>query len=60
MTRISDIHALLAGRKISCAELTGMYLDACKRFNREINAYITLTEGDALEAARRVDEKLAT
>ncbi len=59
MTRISDIRKLLDTRRISCLELTRTYLDAAKRENEELNAFISFTEEAAESAARAVDEKLA-
>ena len=59
MTGIADIRKLLDTKQISCAELTKTYLDAAKRENVELNAFISFTEETAESAALAVDEKLA-
>ena len=56
---ISTLHGMLTDKKISCRELTQTYLDAAQRDNEKLNAYVTITPDAALEAAARVDEKLA-
>ena len=55
---ISKIRQLLNTKQASCAEITQKYLDAIRKTNESINAYVNVTEQEALEAARRVDEKL--
>jgi aspartyl-tRNA(Asn)/glutamyl-tRNA(Gln) amidotransferase subunit A len=59
MISITRIRGLLDSKKISVAELSGMYLGAVKRRNPELSAFITVTEEEALAAARRADEKIA-
>jgi aspartyl-tRNA(Asn)/glutamyl-tRNA(Gln) amidotransferase subunit A len=58
MTSITEIRALLDARKISAVELAKIYLDAVKRENPALSAYITVTEDAALDAARRADERI--
>lgn len=55
--RISD---LLASKQISCEELTKQYIAAIEKENASLNAYVCQTPETALEAARRVDAKLAS
>ena len=59
MTGIADIRKMLDTKQISCTELTKTYMDAAKRENTELNAFISFTEETAEKAARSVDEKLA-
>jgi aspartyl-tRNA(Asn)/glutamyl-tRNA(Gln) amidotransferase subunit A len=56
---IARLHSLLAGKKISCTELTKQYLDAIEKENGSLNAYVTVTPETALETAARVDAKIA-
>ena len=58
MTSISEIAKLLREGDVSCTELTREYLGKAKKQNPELNAYISITEETALEAAAGVDSKL--
>ena len=44
-------------RDFSCEEVTKEFLKSIKEKDKEINAYITVTEEEALKKAREVDEK---
>jgi aspartyl-tRNA(Asn)/glutamyl-tRNA(Gln) amidotransferase subunit A len=59
MSRIRYIQGLLSSGKLSCRELTQLYLEAAQRDNKFVNAFITITEETALEAAAKTDNKLA-
>jgi len=59
MIRIADVTRLLSEKKLSCRELTEKYLAEAKKTNDAINAYITLTDEEALRAATKVDAKIA-
>lgn len=56
---LSALHDALVCGRLSCTELTAAYLDAAGRDNPRLNAYITLTPGEAMDTARRVDQKRA-
>ena len=56
---LTALHDALVRRRFSCAELTAAFLGAAERENPHLNALITLTPGEAMDAARRVDRKLA-
>lgn len=58
-SKIRKLHEMLTEGKISCRELTGKYIDAAKKDNAVLNAYVTLTEEEALKAADEVDRKIA-
>ena len=58
MGTIKKIHDMLVNREISCTELTQRYLDAIKKDDESLNAYITVTEEEALRQAAAVDEKI--
>lgn len=58
-SRILKIHSLYQKKSVSCTELTSMYLDAVKKENKILNAYITVTREKALAQAKRVDHLLA-
>ena len=54
---LAQASASLSARKISSEELTRACLTRIHRFDKSLNAFITLTEEAALEQARRSDEK---
>lgn len=58
-SRILKIRSLYQKKSVSCTELTSMYLDAVKKENKTLNAYITVTREKALSQAKRVDQLLA-
>lgn len=59
MGYIKKIQNMLTGGEITCVELTKKYLEAIKTDNKELNAYVTVTEEEALATAQKVDEKIA-
>lgn len=59
MSKIKDLQRLLETKEISCVELTEKYLDNIERLNKTINAYVRVTAEEALETARKVDERIA-
>lgn len=58
-SKIRKIHDMLVNREISCRELTKKYLEALKKDNPALNAYVTVTEEEALKTADFVDRKIA-
>ena len=48
---IQGLHARLAGREVSSEEVTRSLLDRISELNRELNAYVTVTEEQALAQA---------
>lgn len=59
MGTIAKIHELLETKQISCEELTKQYLDEINKANGELNAYVLVTDKQALETAKTVDKKIA-
>ncbi len=59
MGRIEQIHSLLCNKEISCRELTEKYINAIKRDNSKLLAYVTVTEEEALHTADEVDRQIA-
>lgn len=55
---IRKMQQMMTDGQISCRELTEAYIKAIERENEALNAYILITPEVALEAAKRVDEKL--
>ncbi len=51
----AELSRALADGELSSEELTREYLDRIKSRNETLNAYITVTEDDALDAAREAD-----
>lgn len=59
MSKIKYIHELLETKKISCVELTNKYLHSIETENKKLNAYVKVTEEEAIKTAKEVDEKIA-
>ena len=53
---IRKIHDALVSKKVSCFELTSWYLREIEK--SDLNAFITVTKEQALESAKKVDEKI--
>ncbi len=58
MNKIGDVRRLLKNKEVTCRELTEKFLSAAQSENKELNAYISLTEEAAYTAAAAVDKKL--
>jgi aspartyl-tRNA(Asn)/glutamyl-tRNA(Gln) amidotransferase subunit A len=56
---IAELSKDLSARKISSTELTQFFLERIKRFDKELNSFITVTEEYALAAAKEADKKIA-
>jgi Asp-tRNA(Asn)/Glu-tRNA(Gln) amidotransferase A subunit family amidase len=56
---IRDLAELIQTRKITSTQLTRMYLERLKRFNKQLYCVITLTEDLALEQAKKADQEIA-
>lgn len=59
MSKIKYIQNLLESGQLSCTELTKKYLDSVEKENKSLNAYVKITEEEALKTAALVDKKLA-
>lgn len=57
---ISDVKNGLREKKFSSVELTEHMLARIKKFDSKLHAYVTVTQKEALNSARAVDEKLAS
>ncbi len=56
---LGELSAALSAKKVSSLELTRLYLGRIGTLNGELNAFITVDEEGALEAARRADMRRA-
>jgi aspartyl-tRNA(Asn)/glutamyl-tRNA(Gln) amidotransferase subunit A len=56
---IAELSKELADKKVSSVELTQYFLDRIKRFDKQLNSFITVTEEYALNSAKRADEQRA-
>ncbi len=59
MSNIIKLHNLLLNKEISAKELAEKYLGAIKCYNPNLNAYINITEEDALLSADIIDRKIS-
>ncbi len=57
--RIRYLQDLLNKKQISCRELTERYLKSARECNKNLNAYVKLTDEFAFESAKKVDEKIS-
>ena len=55
---IHEAHRLLKEKKISSVELTKDYLERIKQLEPKVHAFVTVTEEQALERARKADEMI--
>ena len=55
---VRDLAELIRSRQISSVELTRFFIDRLKRYDPSLHCVITLTEGLAMEKARRADLEL--
>jgi len=56
---LSELAAGLRAGEFTSESLTGHFLDRIKRFDGELNSVVTLTEAQALQAAREADQRIA-
>jgi len=56
---IAELSKLLKSKKISSIELTKTFIERIKSFNGSLNAFITITEAQALEEAKKADQLIA-
>lgn len=56
---IAELSQALATKTISSVELTQLYLDRIKQYDKQLNCFITVTEDYALAAAKEADAKRA-
>lgn len=56
---IKEAHEGLVKKKFTSVELTEECLAQIKKLNKKLNAFITVDEKGALEAAKKVDKKIA-
>lgn len=59
MGTISKIHEMLVTKQCSCTELTKSYLAEIEKSNTELNAYVTVTNDEALKTAEAVDKRIS-
>lgn len=55
---IKEAHAGLVNKKFSSVDLTSACLAQIKKLNKKLNAFITVTEKEALAVAKEVDKKI--
>ena len=56
---IKEAHKLLEGREITSVELVKAHFDEIKKRDKDIHAFLFLNEEEALEAAKKVDERIS-
>lgn len=56
---VRDLAYLIKNRKISSLDLTKIYLNRLKKYDKELECVITLTEELAFEQAKRADREIA-
>lgn len=56
---VREAHDGLVARKFSAKELAESCLERIKKYNPQLNAFITVTEEEALASAERTDQKIA-
>jgi aspartyl-tRNA(Asn)/glutamyl-tRNA(Gln) amidotransferase subunit A len=56
---IKKIHKGLIDKKFSCKEVVKAYLDNIQKLNKEINAFITVFDKQAIKQAEEIDELIS-
>lgn len=56
---LAELSALLSSGETSSVELTRYFLDRISRLDDDLNSFVTVTEEQALQAAKVADEKIA-
>jgi aspartyl-tRNA(Asn)/glutamyl-tRNA(Gln) amidotransferase subunit A len=56
---IDDVAPLIMKKRISPLELTRGYLERIQKLNPALNAYLTITEEDALAAAKKAEREIS-
>tara|TARA_R110002072_G_scaffold135654_2_gene277157 strand:+ start:5571 stop:7025 length:1455 start_codon:yes stop_codon:yes gene_type:complete len=56
---LAQLSTALGSNQISSEELTTLYLDRCKQFNKSLNCFITINEELALAQAKSADQQRA-
>ncbi len=56
---VTHLAKLLQSRQVTSVELTGMYLERLKHYNKHLECVITFTEDLAMQQARRADAEIA-
>jgi len=56
---IKELHQKLVNKEISAKQLAEQYLICIKDKNPELNAFITVTEKQALEQAENIDKYIS-
>ncbi len=59
ISKISYTSSLLKDKKMTCEEITKEYLKEINNTNKDLNAYVSVTEEQALKTAKIVDEKIS-
>ncbi len=57
---VADLSVLIKQRKVSCVELTRLFIDRIKKYDDQLLSVITITEDRAIEQARKLDSELAS
>ncbi len=52
---IAELSLELDAKKISSVELTTLYLERIKKLDKQLNSFMTVTEEQALQAAKNAD-----
>lgn len=56
---VTELSGKLASRELSGAEITGAYLDRIAEKEPEIGAYLTVSADEAMDNAKKIDERRA-
>ena len=56
---IKEAHKLLEGKEITSVELVKAHFNEIKKRDKDIHAFLFLNEEEALEAAKKVDERIS-
>ena len=59
LNSVNEILTAIRDKKVSATEITNHYFSLIKKNNDELNCFITLTEENALEKAKSIDDEIS-
>ena len=56
---VSELIRAIAKKEVSSLELTNHFLDRIKNLDSNLNSFITLTEEQAIDKAKKIDKEIS-
>ena len=56
---VSELKKVIEKKEVSALELTNHFLDRIKNLDSNLNSFITLTEEQAIDKAKKIDKEIS-